>query len=264
MTQRALELIARADVILYDRLMPATALDGARPGAELRLRRQVARRQVDVRRRRSTSCSWSTAAPARTVVRLKGGDPFVFGRGGEEAEALAAAGDRVRGRARGHGRGRRARVRGHPGDPSRRGVGGRVRDRARGSRPRTRARSTGRRSPRFPGTLVFYMGVRRLAEIAARLIDAGRSRPTSRPRSSSAARCPGQRTVTAPLGEIAEAAAEAVEAARGHASSAPSRGCATASPGSSGGRCTAAASWSRAPARRRAGSRPRCATSAPR
>ena len=91
MTARALELIARADVIVYDRLIPATALDGARPGAELIYAGKEGGgpsvSQEDIQ-------AWLVehGAAGRMVVRLKGGDPFVFGRGGEEAEALRAAG----------------------------------------------------------------------------------------------------------------------------------------------------------------------------
>src|SRR5581483_1282310 len=91
LTARALELIARADVILYDRLIPATALDGARPDAE---RVYVGKEgggpsmgQEEIER-----LLVEHARAGRTVVRLKGGDPFVFGRGGEEGLALRAAG----------------------------------------------------------------------------------------------------------------------------------------------------------------------------
>src|SRR3954453_4231609 len=91
MTRRSLELIARADAILYDRLIPPGALDGARRDADLRYvgkqpgghameQDEIEALLVDLGRR------------GLDVVRLKGGDPFVFGRGGEEAQALAAAG----------------------------------------------------------------------------------------------------------------------------------------------------------------------------
>ena len=91
MTRRSLELIARADAILYDRLIPAGALDGARGDAQLEYvgkepgRPSMAQEQINAR-------LVELGLEGKRVVRLKGGDPFVFGRGGEEAEALAAAG----------------------------------------------------------------------------------------------------------------------------------------------------------------------------
>ncbi len=91
-TARALELIAAADVIVYDRLIPACC---ARRGASRRdadLRRQGGRRAVDAAVRDLTAAGVARAVCVGVVVRLKGGDPFVFGRGGEEAEALRAAG----------------------------------------------------------------------------------------------------------------------------------------------------------------------------
>src|SRR6185436_18865848 len=92
-TVKGLACLRRADVVLYDRLAPAELLAEAPAHAEL----------IDVgkapsRHRRSqdeiNALLIEHALAGRTVVRLKGGDPFVFGRGGEECQALAKAGIR--------------------------------------------------------------------------------------------------------------------------------------------------------------------------
>src|SRR3954452_5612037 len=93
LTARALELIASADAILYDRLIPAGALDGAREDAEL----VYVGKNPDQARTSASQDDINAqlverGARGERVVRLKGGDPFVFGRGGEGAEALRAAG----------------------------------------------------------------------------------------------------------------------------------------------------------------------------
>ena len=91
LTSRALELIAAADVIVYDRLIPAAALEGARAERELLYAGKegggpsVSQEEID-------ALLVEHGRAGKSVVRLKGGDPFVFGRGGEEAEALRAAG----------------------------------------------------------------------------------------------------------------------------------------------------------------------------
>src|SRR5579875_3753629 len=84
LTARALELIAAADVIVHDRLIPATALDGARPDAE-RLYVGKEGGGPSVTQEEIGRLLLEHGAGGRTVVRLKGGDPFVFGRGGEAA-----------------------------------------------------------------------------------------------------------------------------------------------------------------------------------
>jgi uroporphyrin-III C-methyltransferase len=91
LTARALEALREADVVFYDRLAPHANLDRLAPGAEL----------VDVGKRPGhhpvgqseiERLMVESALAGNNVVRLKGGDPFVFGRGGEEVASCAEAG----------------------------------------------------------------------------------------------------------------------------------------------------------------------------
>jgi uroporphyrin-III C-methyltransferase len=91
LTVKALRLLQSADVVVHDRLTPQALIDLARPDARL----------IDVGKRKSRhtlpqeDINQLLAALGReglNVVRLKGGDPFVFGRGGEELAALREAG----------------------------------------------------------------------------------------------------------------------------------------------------------------------------
>lgn len=90
-TVKGMRLIGEADVIVFDSLIGIQLLDSARPDVEL----------IDVGKRGSyhkaeqeeiNQILVDKAKEGNLVVRLKGGDPFLFGRGGEEAEALRAAG----------------------------------------------------------------------------------------------------------------------------------------------------------------------------
>jgi uroporphyrinogen III methyltransferase/synthase len=172
LTARALELIAQADVILHDRLIPVEALAGARPDAEVIDVGKVGG-GAQVPQEETTRLLVEHARAGRSVVRLKGGDPFVFGRGGEEAQALRAAGCRfevVPGITAG------VAAPAYAGIPvTQRGLASAV------------AFVTGHEDPdkaetavdwpalaAFPGTLVFYMGVRQLPRIAEQLIAHGR------------------------------------------------------------------------------------------
>jgi uroporphyrinogen III methyltransferase/synthase len=172
MTARSLELIAAADVIIYDRLIPEEALSRARGDAELiyvgKEGGGPSMPQAEIE-----SLLLKHGGAGRSVVRLKGGDPFVFGRGGEEAEALRAAGipfEVVPGVTAG------VAAAAYAGIPvTHRDLASAV------------AFLTGHEDPAkpgsaldwgalaaFPGTLVLYMGVRRLEAIAERLMAAGR------------------------------------------------------------------------------------------
>ena len=91
LTRRGAELLARADVVVHDRLGTADLLDLARPDAEM-VSAGKAPGQVDLTQDEINAVLVDRGRAGLEVVRLKGGDPFVFGRGGEEAEALAAAG----------------------------------------------------------------------------------------------------------------------------------------------------------------------------
>jgi uroporphyrinogen III methyltransferase/synthase len=90
-TVRGAEALARAEVVVYDRLASAALLDLVPAGAEL-VSAAKAPGQVELTQDEINALLVERGRSGRTVVRLKGGDPFVFGRGGEEAEALAAAG----------------------------------------------------------------------------------------------------------------------------------------------------------------------------
>lgn len=90
-TVKGLQSIRQADVILYDRLAPPELLDYAPAHAELidvgKAPKQHRRSQDEI-----NALLVEKAYAGKTVVRLKGGDPFVFGRGGEECLALRQAG----------------------------------------------------------------------------------------------------------------------------------------------------------------------------
>jgi uroporphyrinogen III methyltransferase/synthase len=204
LTARALELIARADTILYDRLIPSAALDCARHDAELLFVGKQGGGD-SVPQEHTQQLMIEHARAGREVVRLKGGDPFVFGRGGEEALALREAGIEftiVPGITAG------VAALAFAGIPvTHRGLATGV------------ALVTGHEDPakdeseldfdalaRFPGTLVFYMGVRALERIASALTAAGR--PGSEPAALvERGTLPGQRAVTGTLENIAEIAA---------------------------------------------------------
>ena len=91
LTVKARRLLGEADVVVYDHLIPPEALALARPGTDCifvgKKGGHVCRPQSEI-----DALLVRLGREGRKVVRLKGGDPFVFGRGGEEAAALAAAG----------------------------------------------------------------------------------------------------------------------------------------------------------------------------
>jgi uroporphyrinogen III methyltransferase / synthase len=212
MTRRSLELIAAADVVLYDRLIPPGALAGARPDAELR----YVGKEPDapgMEQEELNALLVELGRAGRRVVRLKGGDPFVFGRGGEEAEALAEAGvpfELVPG------------VTAGVAAPAYAGIPVTHRDAASAVAFVTGHEAAAEEAPaasgataldwealaRFPGTLVFYMGVRNLPLIAERLVASGRD-PTQPAAVVARGTLPRQQTVTGTLADIANRAAEA-------------------------------------------------------
>lgn len=103
LTRRGAELLARADVVVYDRLVDPSLLSlvrpeavlveaGKRPAASVEGTPPDAASGEVARQDEINALLVAHGRAGETVVRLKGGDPFLFGRGGEEAEALAHAG----------------------------------------------------------------------------------------------------------------------------------------------------------------------------
>jgi uroporphyrinogen III methyltransferase/synthase len=200
-TLRAVECLRQADLVLYDKLVPAAMLEHAGPRAELVCVTDLGQFH-DLRVVPVHDAMIAAAKAGRRVVRLKGGDPCIFGRGGEEAEVLRDAGvpyELVPG------------VTAALGAASYAGI------------PLTHRRHssavafvTGHENPhkpetmldwdglaRFPGTLVIYMGMSRIDRIAEALIEAGKS-PTTPAAVVQQATLGAQRTVVAPLAELAD------------------------------------------------------------
>jgi len=195
-TTRGRRLLAQADVVVVDRLAPRALLDGLAddvvvidvgktPGHHPVLQSQISALLVE------------HALAGRDVVRLKGGDPYVFGRGGEELETC-----------RTHG----VEVEVVPGVtsavsvPAAAGIPVTHRGLARGFSVLTGHDDIGRVPGGSDHTLVLLMGVTRLADTARTLVDAGR--PPSTPVAIvEDGYGPRQRTTVGTLADIAERAA---------------------------------------------------------
>jgi uroporphyrin-III C-methyltransferase len=202
---KGLRRLRAADVVVYDALIGAALLDECRPDTILL---DVGKRggQPAPSQQAINALLVAHARAGRQVVRLKGGDPFVFGRGGEEAEALAAAGvawEIVPG------------VSSAVAAPAAAGIPLTHRDLASSFAVVTGHERAGRADSRHDwgalariDTLVVLMGVGQLASIAGRLVAAGRAAETPAAVvqwGTTAA----QQTVVATLGTIAEAVAQA-------------------------------------------------------
>ncbi len=204
MTVRGREVLAAADVVLHDRLLPDGVLNGLR-GELVDVGKIGGGDQVP--QEETNRLLLEHARAGHSVVRLKGGDPFVFGRGGEEAQLCAREGIPfavVPGVTAG------VAASAYAGIPvTQRNVASAV------------AFVTGHEDPAkpetaidwpalaaFPGTLVFYMGVRQLERIADKLIMGGRAagEPAAIIQRGTFA---DQRVVTAPLTELPARAVEA-------------------------------------------------------
>jgi len=206
LTLRGLELLQRADLVLYDGLVNPHLLHYTSAATERTARttqdriRLLDQKQINER-------LIEAAREGKQVVRLKGGDPLVFGRGAEEAAALKAAGipyEIVPGITAAVAAGGYAGI-----SLTHRDISSCV------------AFITGHENPdkpesaldygelaKFPGTLVFYMGLHRLPEIAATLIESGKASSTP-VAVISRGTWPMQRTVTGDLGSIAARVADA-------------------------------------------------------
>lgn len=171
LTLKALRALQDADVILHDRLVPETLLDLSRRDAE-RISVGKAAGSIGSSQQEINALLIEHALQGKRVVRLKGGDPFIFGRGGEELEALSEANipfSVIPG------------VTAASGCAAYAGIPLTHRDHAHSVTFVTGHADKDGREPAWralgqPGmTAVFYMGLARLEHIAARLVEHGAS-----------------------------------------------------------------------------------------
>lgn len=196
---RAVECLRRADVVLYDGLVNPLVLQHAHAQCQRTCRTSAPDGRI-LKQDEINERLVEAAKAGNTVVRLKGGDPFIFGRGSEEAAFLRKHGveyEIVPGITAAVAAGEYA------------GLSLTHRDHASmvtfvtGHEAPDKAGSSLDYSllAKLPGTLVFYMGLHRLPEIAASLIDHGKSAQTPAAVISRAT-TPLQRTVTAKLSDL--------------------------------------------------------------
>ena len=190
-TARGLELVRSCDVLVYDRLVAPELVDEA-PADALRISREP------LSQKRINDLLVAYGRDGLEVVRLKGGDPFVFGRGGEEALALVAASvpfEVVPGVSA------ISAVPASAGIPvTHRGLSSQV------TIVQGHAELDCQSLAGTPGTLLVFMGLASLPGLATGLIAHGRS-PATPAAVVSAGTTRAQETVVAPLSQIAEAAA---------------------------------------------------------
>lgn len=206
LTARALECIRKADVLVYDNLASAAVLNEARQDAELIYAGKRAD-QHHLRQEETNALLVEKALEGKNVARVKGGDPFIFGRGGEEAQELLKAGvsfEIVPG------------VSSSYAAPAYAGIPVTHRDYASSFHVITGHESASKEGTvldyatvaKEEGTLVFLMGLKSLPRIAAQLIENGKdpATPAAVIQEGTTAR---QRVVTGTLEHIAERAKEA-------------------------------------------------------
>jgi uroporphyrinogen III methyltransferase/synthase len=215
LTVRGAEILGRAEVVIYDNLASPRLLDRAPPEA-LRICAGKSSGRCTLNQDQTNQLLLEHARAGKTVVRLKGGDPLIFGRGAEEAEYLASHQvpfQIVPGVTAGVG------VTAYAGIPAtHRELSSAVAFVTGHGDPETDAEpssstSTAATGPRidwealarFPGTLVIYMGVTRVAAICRTLILKGKSEETPAAVIESGTR-PSQHVVEGTLETIAEQA----------------------------------------------------------
>jgi len=203
-TLRGLQALREADVVVYDRLANPLLLQEARQDAELiNVGKSSGRHTMS--QDEINALLVQKAREEKTVCRLKGGDPFVFGRGGEEALALAEAGvpfEIVPGVTAG------VAAPAYAGIPvTHRGKASSVAF-VTGHEDPTKGQGAvdWRRLATAADTIVVYMGVGRLGAIVAELLAGGRQ-PTTPAALVQSGTLPKQRAVVATLGEIEQRAA---------------------------------------------------------
>ena len=205
LTLRGAECLGKADLVLHDYLANPALLERARPGAELvRLGHHADGRSLEPDG--ITARMIAEARAGRTVVRLKGGDPSIFGRGGDEADALRAAGipfEIVPGITAGLSVAAFAEIPlTHHEDASAVALVT-ARERTAKGEPRQDYAALAA----FPGTLVFYMGVKEVGEWSGALLAQGKpaATPVAVVRWASRAR---QQTVRCTLETVARVVGE--------------------------------------------------------